>query len=174
MDTGNNTGEESGERPIFSAVITPHRSLGRTGFIVLMTVFGAASFVSGVIFARIGAWPIFGFFGLDVVLVFLAFRTNYRRANAYERVVVRYEEIEVVRVDHRGNRQEWRINPLWAQIESESVEEFGMTRLMLVARGSRLNVAIHLGPEEKASFATALTAAVNEAKRGPTRNVFAS
>ena len=35
----------------------------------------------------------------------------------------------------------------------------------------RLPVAAFLGPNEKASFATALSAALGEARRGPTRTV---
>ena len=66
------------EPTIFSAMITPHRSLGRVGFLVLMAVFGAVSFVAGIAFLLMGAWPVFGFFGLDVVLLYWAFRLNYR------------------------------------------------------------------------------------------------
>ena len=66
------------EPTIFSAVITPHRSLGRVGFLVLMALFGGVSFVAGMVFLLIGAWPVFGFLGLDVLLVYWAFRLNYR------------------------------------------------------------------------------------------------
>ena len=50
-------------------------------------------------------------------------------------------------------------------------EEFGIERLFLVSRGKELAVASFLGPDEKASFAKALGAALTEAKRGPTRTV---
>jgi uncharacterized membrane protein len=168
MDTGNTPAD----RPIFSATITPHRSLGRTGFIVLMSAIGLASFIAGIIFIRMGAWPIFGFLGLDVLLIYWAFRANYRSARACEEIVVGYEEIRVRRADHRGNRQEWKINPLWAKIEREEDEEFGLMRLYLVARGRRLSIAHDLSPNEKSSFAAAFGAALTEAKRGPTRTVF--
>ena len=59
----------SAEPAIFSAVITPHRSLGSTGFLILMLAIGGVSFVSGMVFLLLGAWPIFGFLGLDVLLV---------------------------------------------------------------------------------------------------------
>ena len=76
------------EPTIFSAVITPHRSLGRVGFLVLMGIFGAISFIAGMAFLLDGAWPVFGFFGLDVLLLYWAFRLNYRHAAAYEEVKV--------------------------------------------------------------------------------------
>src|SRR4029077_19840909 len=76
------------EPTIFSAVLTPHRSLGPTGFLIFMAVLGGMSFVSGMVFLIAGAWPVFGFFGLDVLLVYWAFRANYRSARAYEVVTV--------------------------------------------------------------------------------------
>jgi uncharacterized membrane protein len=43
--------------------------------------------------------------------------------------------------------------------------------LFLVSRGRRLTIAKDLAPDERESFAAALAAALNEAKRGPTRTV---
>ena len=56
------------EPTIFSAVLTPHRSLSRGGFIVLMLVLGGISLATGIVFLLAGAWPVFGFCGLDVLL----------------------------------------------------------------------------------------------------------
>ena len=80
------------EAPIFSAVITPHRSLGPTGFVVLMAVISGISFIAGMVFLVAGAWPIFGFFGLDALLIYWAFRASYRSAAAYEEVIVTASE----------------------------------------------------------------------------------
>ena len=89
MTSDNMTDDNARLEPtIFSAVLTPHRSLGNIGFLVLMIVFGGVSFVSGIAFLMVGAWPIFGFFGLDVLLLYWAFRINYRHAAAYEEISV--------------------------------------------------------------------------------------
>ncbi len=74
------------EPTLFSAIVTPHRSLGTLGFVVVMVAVGLVSFAAGLAFLLMGAWPVFGFFGLDVLLVYLAFRANYRAAAAYEEV----------------------------------------------------------------------------------------
>ena len=60
----------------------------RGAFSIFMLCLGGLSFVSGVVFVLMGAWPVFGFFGLDVLLVYLAFRANFRAARAYEEVTV--------------------------------------------------------------------------------------
>jgi uncharacterized membrane protein len=159
------------EPTIFSAVITPHRSLKNWGFLVLMLAFGGASFVSGLAFLMMGAWPVFGFFGLDVLLLYWAFRTNYRRADAFEEVTVTASKLTVRKVSHRGQVRVWELNPLWVRLEKVVMEEFGIQRLLLVSRGRHLAVASFLGPEEKESFAKALGNALSEAKRGPTRTV---
>jgi uncharacterized membrane protein len=157
--------------PIFEAVITPHRSLGHAGFLVLMITVGAISFIAGVVFWAIGAWPVFGFFGLDVALLYWAFRINYRRAAAYEVVTVTPIELKVRKVTHRGLVREWVLNPLWVTLDKVTHEAYGIERLFLVSRGKRLAVANYLGPDEKASFAKALSNALHDAKRGVTRTV---
>ena len=159
-------------QPIFEAVITPHRSLGQTGFLVLMIAVGVVSFIAGMVFLAMGAWPVFGFFGLDALLLYWAFRINYRRAAAYEVVTVTPIELRVRKVTHRGLVREWVLNPLWVTLDKISHEEYGIERLFLVSGGKRLSIASYLGPDEKASFAKALSKALNDAKRGVTRTAF--
>jgi uncharacterized membrane protein len=154
---------------IFSAVITPHRSLTPRGFLILMLCLGGLSFVSGMAFVLMGAWPVFGFFGFDVLLVYIAFRANFRAARAYEEVTVTASELTVRKVNPRCAAREWTLNPLWVRLERIVHQEFGIERLFLVSRGRRLTIANALGPDEKASFAQALSNALGEAKRGPTR-----
>jgi uncharacterized membrane protein len=101
----------------------------------------------------------------------LAFRANYRTARAYEEVTVTSTELTVRQVSHRGRVREWTLNPLWVRLDRIVHDEFGIERLFLVSRGRRLPIAAFLGPAEKASFAHALTNAISEAKRGPTRTV---
>ena len=160
------------EPTIFSAVITPHRSLPRVGFAVLMIAFGAVSFVTGMLFMVTGAWPVLGFFGLDVVLLYWAFRLNYRDAKAYEEVEVTCSRLIVRKVSHRGRAREWVLNPLWVKLDKVAQEEYGIERLLLVSRGKQLTIASFLSPNEKASFALELGNALSEAKRGVTRTVF--
>jgi uncharacterized membrane protein len=159
------------EPAIFQAVLTPHRSLSPTGFLIFMLVLGALSFASGVSFLLRGAWPVFGFFGLDVLLVYWAFRVNYRAARAYEVVTVTASELTLRKVSHHGHVSQWTLNPLWVRLDQDVHDEFGIERLFLVGQGRRLPIAGCLGPAEKESFAEALRAALGEAKRGPTRTV---
>lgn len=158
------------DTPLFSARLTPHRSLSRGGFLALMGFITVVSLAAGMAFVLMGAWPVLGFFGLDVLIIYWAFRLNFRRAAATEDIVVTPFEIRVRRVSHRGHVVEWTLNPLWVRIERKEHAEFGIEKLYLVSRGRRLSIGSFLGPDEKASFASALQAALTAAKRGPTLN----
>ena len=160
------------EPAIFSATLTPHRSLGPTGFLIFMLVLGGLSFAAGVSFLMMGAWPVFGFFGLDVLLVYWAFRINYRAARAYEEVTVTASELRLRKVSHHGRVSQWTLNPLWVRLDQDEQDEYGIERLFLVSQGRRVPIGGCLGPAEKATFARALRAALGEARRGPTRTVF--
>src|SRR6202021_3063704 len=116
MTAGNDFDPVPPEPELFSALLTPHRSLNRTGFIVLMAFLSVVSFAAGVAFWMMGAWPVFGFFGLDILLVYWAFKVNFRRGNATEEISVTPSELRVRRVSHRGHVVEWVLNPLWVQL----------------------------------------------------------
>jgi uncharacterized membrane protein len=170
MTPGNDFDSETAEPKLFSALLTPHRSLNRTGFLVLMGFLSVISFAAGIAFLLMGAWPVFGFFGLDVLLVYWAFRVNFRRAQATEEISVTPSELRVRRVSHRGHVAEWVLNPLWVQLDQKIHAEFGIEELYLVSKGRRVAIASFLGPDEKASFVKALTAALQAARRGPSYN----
>src|SRR5215831_5915474 len=125
--------DQSGEPTIFSATITPYRSLGSGGFFVLMLVIAGISFVAGMVFLIAGAWPVFGFFGLDVLLVYWAFRANYLAGSVWEQVTVRPSELKVRRVNQYGRMAEWTLNPVWTKLDAQTHVEYGIERLFLVS-----------------------------------------
>jgi uncharacterized membrane protein len=172
MTAQNPIDNDPGPEPtLFSAIITPHRSLNGTGFLIVMLLVSGFSFLAGMVFFLLGAWPVVGFLGLDVLMVYWAFRANYRAAAAFEEVTVTPSELRVRRVSHRGRVAEWTLNPLWTQLIRDVHEDFGLQHLFLVSRGRKLPVAGFLSPPERESFAAALSAALGEAKRGPTRAI---
>jgi uncharacterized membrane protein len=170
MTTGNDFDPETAEPELFAALLTPHRSLNRTGFVVVMAFLSAVSFATGVAFLMMGAWPVFGFLGLDVLAIYVAFRINFRRARACEQISVTPSALRLRRVSHRGHVVEWVFNPLWVRLDREADDEYGLEHLYLTSRGKRVAIGSFLSPDEKASFSNALIAALNAARRGPTYN----
>src|SRR6266576_6219459 len=98
MTASNEFERELPQPELFSALLTPHRSLNRTGFLVLMAFLCAISFAAGLAFLLMGAWPVFGFFGLDALAIYWAFKINFRRARACEEILVTPSELRVRRV----------------------------------------------------------------------------
>ena len=170
MTVGNDFDPGLPQPELFSALLTPHRSLNRTGFLVLMAFLSMVSFAAGLGFLLMGAWPVLGFFCLDVLAIYWAFRVNFLRARATEQISVTPSELRVRRVSHRGHVVEWVLNPLWVRLDQKTHVEFGIEKLYLVSKGRRVSIASFLGPDEKASFAKALLAALQAARRGPTYN----
>src|ERR1700751_6299793 len=97
MTTGNDFDPETAEPELFAALLTPHRSLNRTGFVVVMAFLSAVSFATGVAFLMMGAWPVFGFLGLDVLAIYIAFKINFGRGRAREEITVTPSELRVRR-----------------------------------------------------------------------------
>ncbi len=156
-DMVNETVPENGD-VLFAAVITPHRSLSRHGFILLMSVIAALSFVCGIVFMIAGAWPVLGFFGLDVALIYLAFRLNYRAARAVEQVRLTRSELTIRRLDHRGRGIEIGIQPYWLKVEV--VGDGCAEEIHLRSHGEIHTVGAYLSPPERVAFAKELTAAL--------------
>jgi uncharacterized membrane protein len=152
---------------LFSALLKPHRALSHRAFLVLMGCLGTISFAVGIGFWMLGAWPVFGFFGLDLLAIYIAFKVVFARGRASEEILITPNELRVRRTSHRGQVVEWVLNPLWVRLEKIVHAEFGVEQLYLVSSGRRVSVASFLGAEEKASFANALTAALDAARRGP-------
>jgi uncharacterized membrane protein len=152
-------------RPVFSAVITPHRSLGPKGFRLVMTLVCLATVISSLPFMILGAWPVAGFFGIDLIALYIAFRVNFREARALEEVAVSRIEVRVRQVSAKGEAREWRFNPAWTRMEIDRDDEFGVMGLALVSRGQSVAIGRHLSPPERESFADAFRAALAEARR---------
>ena len=63
-----------------SLTIWPHRSLSKRGFVIVMAALGSLAFFIGLGFFLLGAWPVIGFLGLEILVVWGAFKLNYRAA----------------------------------------------------------------------------------------------
>lgn len=159
---------EAAAPPSFDAVLHPQRSLSPSGFLSLMLVLAGISFTAGIAFLSVGAWPVLGFFGLDVLLVYAAFRLNYRSGRAYQTVQLTPTELVVRDVDPRGRERSWRFEPTWLRVELE--EPPGpRSPLALCSHGGTLVIGAFLTPEEKRDFAAALRQALRDWRAGLVR-----
>jgi uncharacterized membrane protein len=141
----------------------PHRSLSPSGFVVLMTAVCIVSFGTGTLFYLLGAWPVIGFMGLDVALIYIAFRLNFRALRLYETVDLTQDALTVTRVAPSGKAESWSFNPYWVRLSLE--ERIGRSsELSIASHGRRLVFASFLTDSEREDFASALSSALSAAK----------
>lgn len=160
MDENPGTAQED---RAFRAVLTPHRSLSPRGFLILMIAVGVVSFAAGVNFLLMGAWPVFGFFGLDALLIYIAFRLNYRAARLVETVEITPLDLRLTRVHPSGRREEVELNPYWARVHLAERKD-GANRLYLRSHGSIHPVGTFLTDDERRDLASALRNALAVAR----------
>ncbi|MCP5080436.1 MAG: DUF2244 domain-containing protein [Alphaproteobacteria bacterium] len=150
-----------GARPSYSAILRPHRSMNRQGFLVLMAAISVVSFVAGIAFWMIGAWPVFGFFGLDVLLIYWAFKVNYAQVRNYESIELFPDTLVIRRVEGRRAPKEWRLQPYWVRVELEINEDLETCGpLWLTSHGKRLQLGAFLGPDQLETLAGELRTAL--------------
>ena len=143
----------------FERVLLPHRSLPPRGFHLVMLLLGLVSLAMGIGFLAIGAWPICGFFGLDVAALYLAFRLSYRSARRREVLRLAGDDFTVERVSIYGERALWRFQPFWLRIILEERADES-NRLLLASHGRRLVIGEFLGPPMRRELADSLRAAL--------------
>jgi uncharacterized membrane protein len=153
MDTSNSKA--------WQATLTPHRSLSRQGFLTVMTLVVAVNLVVGALFMAIGAWPVAGFAGLDVLIIWWAFRVNFSDARRMERISITDHELVLERLQKNRPEERHRMVRRWVRVELEEDHDRELIgRLLLVSGRTRLAIGDFLSPEERKTLASALKSAL--------------
>lgn len=149
---------------LFDAELRPHRSLSPRGFVFLMMGICAISFTGGLAFWLAGAWPVIGFLGADVLLIYLAFRINYRSGRLVETLHMTRDTLTVRRTWPGGRSRSWEFQPVWLQVELADPPRHD-SPLLLRSHGRSLAIGSFLTKEERAEVAEALRAALLRARQ---------
>jgi uncharacterized membrane protein len=148
------------ETLMFEATVKPHRSLSRKGLVIAIGFMLSCSLFITSLMVLLGAWPVIGFNGADIALALFLLWLNIRAARAGEIITLSNAALRVVRTDLRGRRENISLPPYWLNVVLQ--ERAGtVPKLILAARGTRLEVARQLGEAEKRHLAAALAAALH-------------
>jgi uncharacterized membrane protein len=156
---------QSAASVLFDARLSPHASLPPAGFALLMAALCTLSFAAGVAFVTMGAWPVFGFFGLDVAALYIAFRISYARARRYETVRLTMEKLAIERVDPRGQIERFEFQPYWLRVLMDDPPRHD-SQLVLRSHGRALAIGAFLTPAERLELANALKTALARLRSG--------
>ena len=105
------------EKVFLDVTVLPYRSLSKKGFKNLMFIVSFIFFSVGVFFWYIGAWPVFGFLGLDVLLLYYAFKINYKSGEIFETIKIIKQNLLITRNFPSGKTQTWNLEPYWTKVE---------------------------------------------------------
>lgn len=150
---------------VFDAILYPNRSLPNAGFLAVMAIVIGANVLFGIYFFSIGAWPVIGFCGLDVFLVWLAFRISYRQGRLRERVIIRGGDMRVSRILPSGHESRWLLQPVWTRVVIDRPDEHE-AQVRVVSKGRSLVLGAFLSPDERTTFGRSLADAIERAGRG--------
>ena len=146
-----------GPAVLFATSLVPHRSLSPEGFRWLIRGAIAANLLIGLPMLLLGAWPVLGFMGLDIWLLWFLFKRSYLDARRSETLLLTDRELIVDRVAPDGEREQHRLDAYWLRVELVGKES---ERLVLVSRGNRVVIGRFLAPAERRKVADQLKAAL--------------
>lgn len=156
----------SGLMPIvyLDAVLEPPRSLSHRGLNRVMMILGGASLLSGLGFVMMGAWPVAGFMGLEILALWLVFRWSFRSQTARTYVRVTADAVVLRRVDARGREARASLASYFARVEYDPTAS-GAHALRLTTSRAAYPLGEHLNARERETFARRLSQALDEARR---------
>lgn len=147
----------------FEALLFPNRSLPPSGFSAVMSVVISFNAILGIAFYVLGAWPVLWFGGLDIALVYLAFKLSYRQGRLHERVRLSGDALQVARVLPSGHESRWRLQAYWTRVVIDAPAEHH-AQVRLVSKGRTLILGSFLSPEERVAFGRTLQNALETAR----------
>lgn len=151
-------------RPLFAATLTPNRSLGRRGLRVVIATLAVMASIPAMIFFSLGAWPIVGFLGLDVLLVWWAMSASLREGQRLEEVTLWPDQLELRQVSPGGEEQLRRFNPFYVKLVIDRDFDERTTGLHLRTRDDDIEIGAFLNTDDKTSFAKVFGTALKRAR----------
>lgn len=149
-----------GTAPLLDIVLYPHRSLSPRGFAILMAGIIGAMMLVATYFTVLGAWLVLPFFGIEIGLIYFAFRLNSRDARNFETVRLTEDSLTVEQVRPSGRRRQHRFQPPhWLRVNLAQMPD-GNNKLILASHGKSLVIGHFLSADERREVANNLHTAL--------------
>ena len=164
-----NTQPDQNPRTLEQITIWPHRSLSPKGFAIVMGVLAGLLFIIGLGFFLAGAWPVIGFLGLELLVVWGAFKLNYRAARHRETIHTTTEELMVESQTPAGKQAQKSFPIGWLRVslspsKSPVVSSRDQQKIILSSHGEQAEIGKYLHPAEKAGLSRELGAMIDRAR----------
>ena len=139
----------------FTLVARRNNSLSPNGRIAVLGSLFLLSFLISLAFALRGAWLILPFAGLEMFVLFLAFRCIARHAGDFESLSIQGDRVLIERWE-RGEVSRYEFNRYWAQVVLEAPGPGRRAVLALRSHGRQVEFGRHLTEEQRSALAGAI------------------
>ena len=146
---------------LYEISLYPYRSLNKTGFFILMFSLGLISFVAGIIFMIKGAWPVFGFFGLDILLVYIFFKINFRSGKKKEIIILTKNQLIVEFYNSKKISKTYYLDANWLEVHLSKLKN-EMSKLKISSKNKSIIVGSFLRHKEKLDVIKSLKTALKK------------
>lgn len=145
------------------AVLEPPRSLSPRGFSRVMVALASLSCLFSLGFIAIGAYPIVGFLGLEILLLWYLMKRHVEQRAARTHLRVTAERVDICRIASDGReKREW-LPSYFARVVYDARLR-GARALMIVAGDRSVQIGEHLSGDEQSSLASRIDVALRDAK----------
>lgn len=146
---------------VFNMVLYPYRSLNLVGFWFLMGIIILLSFIVGGFFYSLGAWPVVGFFGFDILLIYIGFKISYKTVDCTETITLTEEKLLICKKTIFGKSRFWSFSPPhWVRVTIKENDQYNK-RIILSSHGSALYIGDFLLLNEKYEVASSIRMAIS-------------
>ena len=150
--------------------IWPYRSLSPRGFALVMAALGILAFTIGLGFFLMGAWPVIGFLGLEILVVWIAFKMNYRAAQRRQHLTATSRDLTIENVSPAGRREKTSLPTAWVQVEltpknEPEVRDRSRQKVIVRSHGRTAEIGGFLHPAETPRLAREVNRMVDRARR---------
>jgi len=155
--------------------IWPHRSLSPRGFLLVMTALGVLAFCIGLGFFLLGAWPVIGFLGLEILVVWCAFKINYRAAKQRQHLTATATKLKIENVSPAGERDTTELPTAWVKVEltprdAPDTHSRHRQKLLVRSHGRTAEIGTFLHPAETPKLARDVGQMVQRARDAALRD----
>ena len=155
-----NTAARSTEGVLYQTELRPNRSSTPEAIQKLTLILSLALIPAGMIFVHVGAWPVFGFLGLELGALVVLLNYHHKRSYIIERIAITADGVRVERIDSSGRSYEWCFQRHWLQVNVKEDDDRNST-LELRSHGRVLAIGAFLTPSERHKVARRLRAALH-------------
>lgn len=135
-------------KKLYSITLKPYRSLNKIGFITMMVILCGFSFITGIIFMKKGAWPVFGFFGLDILLVYIFFRLSFKSGKEFEVINLTKKKLIIKKYKEKKIIKTYILDANWVKIQIQNPLEHS-SKLQISSKNESIIIGSFLRLDEK-------------------------